>query len=82
MEQVFLDTNKGDQRSKKSGADLCKGVFREEKTRIPCQKKANYVCRLSKEDVNGDAGKMEENLSTTVSPGSDPGNAFADFFNL
>jgi len=59
-EQVFLDERK----TEYTNNGICKGVYRKEKKRIPCTKKVNFVCRLTKAEwqenkVLGSSGQPE-----------------------
>jgi hypothetical protein len=58
QEQVFLDVSKSEPKNA-----ICRGVYHKEKTRIPCDKKANYVCRVTKEDVEQSASSEAANMA-------------------
>lgn len=59
QEQVFLDVRKAEQKNA-----MCRGVYHEEKTRIPCDKKANYICRVTKEEVEHSASSEAEHMAS------------------
>jgi hypothetical protein len=44
--------------------DMCNGVYHKEKARISCEKKANYVCRMTKGEVEISKSPEAENMSS------------------
>jgi hypothetical protein len=56
--------DKSDRKLRPGRNEMCKGIHRRKKTQIPCRKKANFVCRLSKEEI--ESGKSGASEGTAV----------------
>jgi len=72
-EQVFLERN-----ADRSNDGTCKGVYRKEKKRIPCTKKVNFVCRLTKAEWQENKVLSSSGQPEALGKENDP---FAAFFN-
>lgn len=78
-EQVFLGEKKSGRLKKDS---TCKGIYRKEHTRIPCSKKANFVCRLTKTEWQENKESNPAHSSGEPAANGQISDDFAALFNL
>jgi hypothetical protein len=74
---VFLDERKAERT--KDGT--CRGVYRKERTRISCSKKANFVCRITKAEWKENKESQPVGFAGEPSTSGQSNDQFAALFN-